>query len=224
MVFNYPDGRSYLNPTVSKNTHSVAKKQPSQTAAEKKTAAKNSFGNRGMRLEEAINESNRYYLDRRLAVVHKKPTPIQIVNVDYPKRSAAVIKEAYFKEASTTDYNGVYKGFYLDFEAKETKNKASFPFKNFHDHQIRHMEACLDQQGICFVLLWFSSLERCFFLDSRTLIHYWQQQKNSGKKSLPLAVIEKEGIEIPRKIAPRIPYLDAVDLYLKSKEGLFDGQ
>ena len=38
-----------------------------------------------MRFEEAINESNKYYLSRGLAVIHKKPTPIQIVKVDYPK-------------------------------------------------------------------------------------------------------------------------------------------
>ncbi len=49
-----------------------------------------------MRFEEAINESNEYYLARQIAVIHKKPTPIQIVKVDYPRRSAAVIKEAYF--------------------------------------------------------------------------------------------------------------------------------
>src|SRR5690554_2950891 len=88
---------------------------------------KQSYSNRGMSLEEDINVTNQYYLTHDICVIHKKPTPVQIVKVDYPKRSAAVIKEAYFKQASTTDYNGLYKGHYLDFEAKETRNKTSFP-------------------------------------------------------------------------------------------------
>ena len=172
-----------------------------------------SFSNRGMNFEEAINESNTYYLAHGTAVVHKKPTPLQIVKVDYPKRSAAVIKEAYFTQASTTDYNGVYRGFYLDFEAKETKNKTSFPLKNFHQHQVTHFVECLKQNGICFVLLYFSSLNRCFFLSAAHFITYWDEL--GGKKSVSLAQIEKDGIEIKEGVLPRIPYIDAVTAYLK---------
>lgn len=206
MVIRYPNGQS--------SAYDGGKKQKLQ----EKIAGPKTFANRGMRFEEAINQSNAYYLNRQAAVIHKKPTPVQIVKVDYPRRSAAVIKEAYFREASTTDYNGVYRGHYLDFEAKETQNKTSFPFKNFHEHQIQHMENCLAQQGVCFVLLWFSSLQRCFFLTSSSLITEWHQQKTTGKKSLPLAYIEKNGIEIIPGIAPRIPYLKAVDQFLSMKE------
>lgn len=147
MAFHYPNGQLF------------SQKNPRERSLQKETT----FANRGMRFEEAINQSNEYYLTHDKAVVHKKPTPLQIVKVDYPKRSAAVIKEAYFRQPSTTDYNGVYQGYYLDFEAKETKNKRSFPLKNFHQHQITHMQQCLKQRAICFVLLWFSSLNRCFF-------------------------------------------------------------
>lgn len=207
MVLRYPNGQPY-----SKDASSKPKIQGKKTSP-------TIFGNRGMSFEEAINESNNFYLSKNLAVVHKKPTPIQIVKVDYPRRSASVIKEAYFTQASTTDYNGVYRGFYLDFEAKETKNKTSFPFNNFHKHQIKHMESCLKQDGICFVLLWFSSLKRCFYLNSTHLIDYWYQQKDGGRKSLPLASIEELGIEITPGFLPRVPYLDAVDRYLSLSKG-----
>jgi recombination protein U len=209
MVFRYPNGRSYINnePSKQKTQATVIKKKPTE------------FGKRGMRFEEAINLSNEYYLNRGLAVIHKKPTPIQIVKVDYPRRSAAVIKEAYFSQASTTDYNGVYKGKYLDFEAKETQNKTSFPFRNIHEHQIKHMEVCIKQEGICFILLNFSSLNRCFFLAAEELIVLWKEQETTGKKSIPLTTIEQLGIEIEPGLAPQIPYLKAVDRYINGKKG-----
>lgn len=204
MVFRYPNGQLPLH-----NEGNPAKAQVKRQV---------DFANRGMNFEEAINLSNDYYLNHQIAVVHKKPTPVQIVKVDYPRRSAAVIREAYFRQASTTDYNGVYQGYYIDFEAKETKNKTSFPFKNFHSHQIKHMESCLQQQGICFVLLWFSSLSRCFFLSSEELIKYWYLQEETKKKSLTLQQVEKLGIEIKPAVAPRIPYLKAVDQFIQQQK------
>ncbi len=35
---------------------------------------------------------------------------------------------------------------------------------------------------------------------------------------MPITAIEKNAIEIQPKIAPRIPYLEAVDQYLQAKE------
>lgn len=113
MTIRYPNGNQFRGQPVSSGTSNDSI----------------DFSNRGMTLEDEINKSNQYYLREGIAVIHKKPTPIQIVSVDYPKRSAARIKEAYFRRASTTDYNGVYHGKYIDFDAKETKNKTSFPLK-----------------------------------------------------------------------------------------------
>ena len=84
-----------------------------------------------MTFEKMINATNDYYLMHGMAVIHKKPTPVQIVRVDYPQRSRAKIVEAYFRQASTTDYSGVYRGHYIDFEAKETRQKNAIPMKNF---------------------------------------------------------------------------------------------
>ena len=164
-----------------------------------------------MTFEEDINETNQYYLDQGIAVIHKKPTPIQIVNVDYPKRSAAVIKEAYFKQASTTDYNGVYKGKYIDFEAKETKQQSSFPLRNFHEHQIVHMREVMNQKGICFVLLRFSLTEEVFYLETKQLLFFWDRMKNGGRKSITKEEIINNGLCIPLGFQPRIDYIKIID-------------
>ena len=167
------------------------------------------FANRGMSFEKMINESNNYYLSRGLAVIHKKPTPIQIVKVDYPHRSRAKIVEAYFRQASTTDYSGVYKGHYIDFEAKETRQKKSMPMKNFHSHQIEHMEAVLEQKGICFVLLHFSSLSETYLLPASYLIEFYKIDK--GGKSMPLTYIQEHGYPIEMQQLPSIPYLEIIE-------------
>jgi len=69
-----------------------------------------------MELEEDINFANKYYLNNDIAVIHKKPIPIQIVEVNYPSRSSAMITKAFYKTPSTTDYNGLWNGKYIDFD------------------------------------------------------------------------------------------------------------
>ncbi len=198
MYFHYPNGKRYIPKENEFNTNRVNKPN-------------DSFSNRGMTLEEDLNHTNEFYLNRNIAVIHKKPTPIQIVQVDYPKRSAAVIKEAYFKQASTTDYNGIYKGRYIDFEAKETQNPTSFPLKNFHAHQIRHMDAVLKQNGICFVILRFTSSDQVFFLEASDLLHFWDRMDNGGRKSITKAEIEQKAHFIPLGFQPRIDYIKIID-------------
>jgi recombination protein U len=197
-TFHYPNG---------KKVTSVTKTRSSSSSSVKKEV---SYSNRGMSLEDDINQSNQFYLLTNKAIIHKKPTPVQIVNVEYPKRSAAVIREAYFKLASTTDYNGVYKGRYIDFEAKETMNKTSFPLKNFHEHQITHMQQILEHCGISFIILRFSSTDESYLLDSTYLVHYWKEQ-NMGRKSIPKGEIEEKGYSITNGYQPRLDYLETVD-------------
>src|SRR5690625_1166194 len=122
------------------------------------------YSNRGMSLEDDIQQTNQFYLEVNKAVIHKKPTPIQIVNVHYPKRSAAVITEGYFQAKSTTDFNGVYRGKHIDFEAKETKNKTLFPLANIHEHQFIHMQSILNHGGICFFIIRFTVFDEIYFV------------------------------------------------------------
>ncbi|MBB5355842.1 recombination protein U [Anoxybacillus mongoliensis] len=195
-MLKYPNGRPYK------------KKENEQTL---RTSAADTYGNRGMTLEADLNETNAYYLAQSIAVIHKKPTPVQIVRVDYPKRSAAVIKEAYFKQPSTTDYNGVYRGKYIDFEAKETRNRTSFPLQNFHEHQIEHMKQVLAHGAICFVILRFTTFDETYLLDAHHLLEYWERKRQGGRKSITKAEIERHGYLIPLGYHPRIDYIQIVD-------------
>ncbi|AOM82845.1 Holliday junction resolvase RecU [Salisediminibacterium beveridgei] len=195
MAIRYPNGKKFSEKRIPQRGKSVINKD-------------NRFSNRGMSLEEEINESNQYYLANGIANIHKKPTPVQIVNVHYPSRSAAVITEAYFQKASTTDYNGIFKGHYIDFEAKETRNKKSFPLKNFHSHQIDHMKDVLSHGGICFAILRFAITDELYLLDASVIIRYVSDAED--RKSIPKDVIDSFGYSIPQGYMPRIDYLKAV--------------
>lgn len=176
---------------------------------------KQSAGGRGMSLENDLNKTNDYYLQLDKAVIHKKPTPIQIVQVDYPKRSAAKITEAYFKVPSTTDYNGVYRGKAIDFEAKETRSKTAFPFSHIHLHQIEHLERVLRQGAIAFVIVRFIAFDETYFVEAKKMIH---QYRLAERKSLPYSWFVQEGILIPYSLTPPVHYLRVIDeLYFKEK-------
>lgn len=193
LKINYPNGQQFNKSSIRRN-HAI------------------NYANRGMSLEEDLNITNQQYLASNVAVIHKKPTPIQVVQVDYPRREAAKITEAYYRRSSTTDYNGVYQGYYLDFEAKETKNKTSFSLDNFHEHQIKHMKQCEEHGGICFTILRFTSINKTFLLSMPYLLKWWDQQfLDSGRKSIPLMDIQENCEEIPQAYNPRIPYLKVVN-------------
>ncbi|MDY0318138.1 MAG: Holliday junction resolvase RecU [Candidatus Izemoplasmatales bacterium] len=171
-----------------------------------------STANRGMNFETMINQTNEFYLDNDIAVIYKKPIPIQIVSVDYRVRSAAKITEAYYKLPSTTDYNGIYKGYYIDFEAKETKSKTSFPIKNIHEHQVNHLRRVNEHGAISFIIVYFSVLGRIFFLDSKYIVDYYERSK-TGKKSIALEEFIEFGKEIKEGYRKPVDYLSIIDEY-----------
>ena len=170
---------------------------------------------RGMSLEEDITLSNQYYLSHDIAVIYKKPTPTQIVKVDYPRREAAKIVEAYYKTPSTTDYNGLYRGKYVDFEAKETKVK-TFPFANISKHQIDHLQKIINHGGIAFVIIAFTSLNEVYLIDASHIINDYY---HSQRKSITYEKIKNLGHLIPQGYQPRLDYLKVVDdWYFKEDE------
>lgn len=172
------------------------------------------FKNRGMQLEDEINNTNQYYLDHSIAVIHKKPTPIKVVKVNYIS-GKEVIKEAFFEKPSTTDYNGIYKKHYIDFEAKETTNKNSFPLNNIHSHQIEHINRIIAMGGIGFLIVRFTTLNLTYYLDGSKLLEFTKLEK---RKSIPLDYFKEHGVLIKDTLNPRIDYIKVIDsLYFKGE-------
>lgn len=165
----------------------------------------------GTTFEDAINESNKYYFETNRAVIYKKPTPIQIVKVEYPSRNKAKITEAYYKIPSTTDYNGIYRGQYIDFEAKSCHEKR-FAFKNIYPHQINHLLKVKEHGGIAFLLIEFSLYNRVFIFPIESLVKYYQLSLTGGEKSIPFEIFEHEGYEVNIGYNPRLYYLDQIDV------------
>ena len=180
----------------------IKKKAPTTTVT--------SSANRGMNFESMINQTNDFYLSNDIALIYKKPIPIQIVGVDYQRRSAARITEAYYKVPSTTDYNGIYKGKYIDFEAKETKSKTSFPIKNIHEHQVEHLRRVKEHGGISFIIVYFSVLGQIYLLDSDHVVRFYKRSK-TGKKSIALAEFEEFAHPIKEGHRKPVDYLAIVD-------------
>ena len=167
------------------------------------------YKNRGMDLENMLNNANRYYLDIDKAIIYKKPTPIGVVKVSY-QDNHKIINRGYFKEQSTLDYNGLYKGKYIDFEAKVTHNTTSFPLSNIHNHQIEHIKKVIAHGGICFLIIMINNI--VYLLKGEDFIDYINTTK---RKSIAYTYIKEKGYEIKYGINPDLDYLKIVDkIYL----------
>ncbi len=168
--------------------------------------------NLGMSFEKMINESCEYLRVHNLAIIHKKPIPIKIVKVDYPCRSRAKIIEAYYQVASTTDYNGIYRQRYIDFEAKETSVKNYLGLEYIHEHQVKHLKDIVYHGGIGFFLIYFKAHQEVYLYDLKDFLFWWDNRKEEGaRKSIPYTDIKEKGILVEDGYLPRLNLLKAID-------------
>jgi len=175
----------------------------------KKNYTKNdNHANRGMDLETIIEEANIYYRQQDIAHIYKKPTPIGVVKVKYDNRGKK-IEDAYFKMPSTLDFNGLYKGRYIEFDAKVTSNKTSFPISNVHPHQIKHIENILRHGGIVFLIIMMNN--RYFLLMGSIFLEFL---KNNTRKSIPFEYLCENAYELTYNYAKGLEYLKIINLIL----------
>ena len=164
------------------------------------------YANRGMDLESIINDTNEYLLSKDIAIIYKKPTPIGVVKVNYDNNKQK-ITEAYFANQSTLDYNGIYKGKYIEFDAKSTESKTSFPLANIHKHQIKHIRNIIRHGGIVFLIIRMNELY--YLLNGIDLIEFID---NNIRKSIPYEYIKNKGYLLEYNYNKGLNYLEIVDI------------
>ncbi len=153
-----------------------------------------SRGLRGSQLEELINRTNEAYLEKKLAVVQKIPTPITPINMN---EDHTQITLAYFDQKSTVDYIGLVQGIPVCFDAKECATNF-WPLQNLHPHQVRFMQAFEEQGGISFIILSFTTRKEMYYIPFRDIQYFWNRMQNGGKKSFNI-----QEIDLPDPISQR---------------------
>ena len=174
------------------------------------------WGSRGLRgsaLEEIINYTNEDYRSRNLALVQKVPTPITPINIDQQTRHITL---AYFDQQSTVDYIGVVQGVPVCFDAKECQTD-TFPLANVHEHQVHFMEDWEKQDGIAFLLLYYTTRQEAYYLPFRDLKFFWDRMQNGGRKSFRFEEIDKN-YTVNLKHGVYLHYLEALQLDLVGRE------
>lgn len=177
----------------------------------------NTRGLRGSILEDMLNYTIEVYRNKKLALLQKVPTPITPVRID---KETKQITLAYFNQKSTVDYIGVVQGIPVCFDAKECAF-ATFSLQNVHEHQIAFMEQFEQQQGVSFIILYFTQKEEAYYVPFRDLRQFWQRAKEGGKKSFSYEEVDKN-FRIKITGGAYLHFLEQLQLDLTIKDGQKD--
>lgn len=163
----------------------------------------NSRGLRGSTLEELINVTNDKYREKKLALVQKIPTPIKPIKID---KDTSQITLAYFEKDSTVDYIGVVQGVPVCFDAKECTTD-TFPMQNIHEHQFEFMKEFEEQQGISFLIIFFTTRNEMYYMPFRELRYYVERIRKGHAKNFKYEELDKNNF-IQSKNGMLVHYLE----------------
>lgn len=172
----------------------------------------NSRGLRGSTLEEFINLTNEKYLTQGLALIQKVPTPITPLKIDKDNRHITL---AYFEQKSTVDYIGAVQGIPVCFDAKEC-NTDTFPLQNIHPHQIAFMRNFEQQDGVSFLVIFYSHRNEFYYLRYEKLMEFWNRAQEGGRKSFRYEELEPEFF-FHSKGGILVPYLETMQKDLEMR-------
>lgn len=156
------------------------------------------YANRGKFLETIINNTNKIYKIKRVAIVDKIATPI-----NYNKKG----KNPFYEAKSTVDFTGCLNGGrMIAFDAKQTKQK-SLRFANIGRHQEEYLRNINKLGGIAFFIVYFEVVNKYYRISIEDYMYF---KNNAGRKSIPLKFFEDNITELSSKEGFPIHYLDGL--------------
>jgi recombination protein U len=157
---------------------------------------KSKYANRGMDFESYINQANQIYDLRGDAVIVKNETKVTVHRSFDRSTGKREISGAHYDEKSGSDYIGVCAGRAIAFEAKETKNKTSFPLSMVQLHQVQFLDHYQRQGGATFLLIRFSLLHEIYLMPFNFFHEYWKAAAAGGRKSIPFQEIKANCLSV----------------------------
>lgn len=197
MTIKYPNGKTY---------EEVVKDEKKEGIIKRKRNGLADRANMGMHLENDVIKSCDYYRNLGIASIYKRPTPIRVYKVD--KSNPNKIIEAHFDQKSTTDFVGVYRSKYIDFECKETKED-TLHFQNIRPQQVTHLDLVLKLGGIGFFVVSFTQRNEVYLLDAHFIVDRILKEKSH--QGFKRNFFIENGILIKQGFTPRLYILDAID-------------
>lgn len=197
MTIKYPNGKTY---------DEVVKEEKSKGTVKRKRNGLADRANMGMNLENDVISSCKYYREMGMAAIYKRPTPIRVWKVD--KTNPNKITEAHFDQKSTTDFVGVYRSRYIDFECKETKED-TLHFQNIRPQQVEHLALVQRLGGIGFFVVSFTQRHEVYLLDAHFITDRILIEKSHQGFKRDFFI--QNGILIEESYSPRLKLLDAID-------------
>lgn len=145
-------------------------------------------GNRGMLLEQIVENTNLQYGVKGVAQIQKVATPIKI---EKTMPGGKII--AHWDKKSTVDFIGCTScGMYICFDTKET-TVPRLPLDKIKPHQIQHLKKIYQSGGISFILVWFRKEEKCYVLPYAKLEAFIEAAE---QKSIPIRYFEENAKEV----------------------------
>ncbi|AUM62498.1 Holliday junction resolvase RecU [Spiroplasma monobiae] len=137
--------------------------------------------NKGMYLETIINNSISL-LENQYGFIYKMPLSNNIISIDDNVVTARLNKNPF------CDYIGLWKGIYIEFEAKETE-KDFFNLNNIKKHQLEKLKLVDLNNGAAFLIIYFHNQEKMYFLHIKDIV-------NLKTKKIPIDYFKDNCFEI----------------------------